>query len=164
MAKTKVTIIGGDPTAIPPDPELERLYDLRRALQLEDVVAFVGAKEQAELVPYFAAADFVVVPSDYESFGMVALEAMATGTPVIVSSVGGLVHLVQDGVTGLTTPPRDPAALALRMRQLLEAPELRARLGTQASIVARQYDWSCIVERMIDEVYVPLIERTICCA
>jgi D-inositol-3-phosphate glycosyltransferase len=164
MAKTKVTIIGGDPTAIPPDPELERLYDLRRALQLEDVVEFVGAKEQAELVPYFAAADFVVVPSDYESFGMVALEAMATGTPVIVSSVGGLVHLVQDGVTGLTTPPRDPAALALRMRQLLEAPELRARLGTQASIVARQYDWSCIVERMLGEVYVPLIERAICCA
>lgn len=162
MAGAKVTIIGGDPTAAPRDAELARLYHLQCTLQLCDLVDFVGAKEQADLVHYFAAADLVVMPSDYESFGMVALEAMATGTPVIASAVGGLVHLVQDGETGLTVPPRDPAALAERIYELVSNPELRARLGTQASAAARQYDWSCIVERMLAEVYLPLLERAVC--
>ena len=74
----------------------------------------------------------VVMPSHYESFGMVALEAMAMGTPVIASEVGGLAHLVQHGVTGFHVPSRDLEALAAAMLELLTNDELRGQLGRQA--------------------------------
>jgi D-inositol-3-phosphate glycosyltransferase len=158
MQTSKVTIIGGDLKRVGQDPELTRLYELRCNLNLCNVVGFVGAKEQEELAAYLAAADLVVMPSHYESFGMVALEAMATGTPVIASAVGGLADLVQHGETGLTVPPRDPEALAAGMDELLSNSEFRHRLGRQASLYARRYDWAQIVRRMVDEVYAPLIQ------
>lgn len=157
MANASVTIIGGDLKQSGSDPELVRLRSLRCDLDLCDLVGFVGAKEQEELPRYFADADMVVVPSLYESFGLVALEAMATGTPVIASGVGGLAHLVQDGQTGFHVPPRDPQALAARMGDLLSNNDLRQRLGQQASAHARHYNWSNIVQRMMDEVYEPLL-------
>jgi D-inositol-3-phosphate glycosyltransferase len=123
------------------------------------MVGFVGAKDQDVLPYYLAAADMVVMPSLYESFGMVALEAMAAGTPVIASQVGGLAHLVQDGQTGLTVPPRDPAALAERIDELLTDADLRLRLGRQASTHARQYEWPVIAHRMVEEVYRPLLAK-----
>jgi D-inositol-3-phosphate glycosyltransferase len=161
VEKTNVTIIGGDLAMIGRDPELTRLYDLRCMLKLCDVVRFVGAKDQTILPYYFAAADIVVMPSHYESFGLVALEAMATGTPVIASAVGGLTHLVQDGETGLVVPPRDPEALAKRMDELLSDTDMRSRLSRQASTHARQYEWSTIVRRMVGEVYQPLLEQRV---
>ncbi|HRW05030.1 MAG TPA: glycosyltransferase family 4 protein [Caldilineaceae bacterium] len=99
---------------------------------------------------YYAAAEMVVMPSHYESFGMVALEAMAMGTPVIASEVGGLAHLVQHGVNGFHVPSRDPEALAARILELLTDDELRIHLGEQARIYTRRYHWSAIVERMLD--------------
>jgi D-inositol-3-phosphate glycosyltransferase len=153
----QVTIIGGDPTNRGRDRELTRLYDLRCTLNLCRAVGFVGAKEQDKLAEYLAAADLVVMPSLYESFGMVALEAMAAGTPVVASSVGGLADLVQDGENGLTVPARDPEALAASIDKLLADDDLRERLGRQASAYARQYDWSLIVRRMVEEVYTPLL-------
>jgi D-inositol-3-phosphate glycosyltransferase len=159
LAEACVTIVGGDPQRAPADSELGRLRALRCTLDLCDVVGFVGAKDQEQLPYYFAAADMVVMPSHYESFGMVALEAMASGTPVIASEVGGLAHLVQDGQTGFHVPPRDPAALAARMSDLLADDDLRRQLGDQASRHARQYDWRNIVCRMIDEVYRPLLQK-----
>jgi D-inositol-3-phosphate glycosyltransferase len=153
----QVTIIGGDPNNRGRDRELTRLYELRCELNLCPAVCFVGAKEQGDLAHYLAAADLVVMPSLYESFGMVALEAMATGTPVVASAVGGLADLVQHGETGLTVPPRDPEALAASIDKLLTDAELRERLGRQASAYARQYDWALIVRRMVEEVYTPLL-------
>jgi glycosyltransferase involved in cell wall biosynthesis len=79
---------------------------------------------------------------------MVALEAMACGTPVIASDVGGLAHLVRDGKTGLHVPNGDPAALAGAIARLVEDPELRERLGQQAHQYAQQYSWECIADRM----------------
>lgn len=155
MAQTDVTIIGGDTRPNRRDAEMIRLQNLRCNLELCHVVGFAGAKEQDLLPAYYAAADLVVMPSLYESFGLVALEAMAMGTPVVAADVGGLSYLVKDGRTGFHFPARDAEALATRICLLLADPELRQRLGQQARLHAQQYDWCAIVEQMIRRVYQP---------
>jgi D-inositol-3-phosphate glycosyltransferase len=150
VKNTCVAIIGGDPWADDLDAEMARLHDLRQELEIHDLVTFLGAKDQEILPYYYAAAEMVVMPSHYESFGMVALEAMAMGTPVIASEVGGLAHLVQHGENGFHVPSRDPEALAARILQLLEDRTLRMKLGEQARAYARDYDWDSIARRMFD--------------
>ena len=144
-----VAIIGGDPWADDPDAEMARLQELRLSLGVHDIVTFLGAKDQDSLPYYYAAAEMVVMPSHYESFGMVALEAMAMGTPVIASEVGGLAFLIHDGDNGFHVPSRDPEALAERIYELLVNEKCRQRLGRGALTYARQYDWSIIVKRML---------------
>jgi D-inositol-3-phosphate glycosyltransferase len=144
-----VTIIGGDPWTDSPEPEMARLQEMRQALGLGEVVAFAGAKDQDALPDYYAAAEMVVMPSHYESFGMVALEAMAMGTPVIASEVGGLAFLVRDNENGFHVPSRDPEALAEKIYTLLTDSDCRRRLGQQARHYAQRYDWAHIVEQML---------------
>jgi len=108
---------------------------------MDRMVLFLGQRDQDKLPYYYSAAEVVVMPSHYESFGMVALESMACGTPVVASQVGGLAFLVQDGVTGFVVPDRDPEALADRLSLLLGDPELRQRMGKQASAYAQNFDW-----------------------
>jgi D-inositol-3-phosphate glycosyltransferase len=148
VKNTCVAIVGGDPWADTLDAEMARLQALRHELGIHDLVTFLGAKDQDILPDYYAAAEMVVMPSHYESFGMVALEAMAMGTPVIASEVGGLAHLIRHGINGFHVPSRDPHALAARILHLLEDGELRAQLGAQARSVARHYAWDHIVQRM----------------
>ena len=105
---------------------------------------------------YLALADVTVMPSHYESFGMVALESMACGTPVIASRVGGLATLVRDGETGYLVPAESPDALADRLRTLLADDDLRLRLGRQAAAYARQFTWPRIAAQMT-EVYDTLL-------
>lgn len=145
-----VTVVGGDPDQPPEkmDAEMARLHALRAELGISHVVTFRGAQAQDILPCYYSAAEVVVVPSHYESFGMVALEAMACGTPVIASKVGGMAFTVQDGVTGFHIPYRDHQALADRLEQILLDPELQARLGRQAAEWARQYSWSRIADQI----------------
>ena len=90
------------------------------------------------------------MPSHYELFGMVALEAMACGMPVVASQVGGLAFLIQDGITGFVVPDGDPRALSERLTRLLTEPDLRQRLGEQAAAYARQYAWEHVVDRLLD--------------
>jgi D-inositol-3-phosphate glycosyltransferase len=147
-----VTIIGGDPN---PDSELEqrefeRLEKLRAELGVGDLITFAGAKDQDTLVYYYSAAEMVVVPSHYESFGMVALEAMACGTPVIGSDVGGLSFSIEDGFNGYLVPGQDPDALADKIALLLRHPNLRDHLGEQAVRWAERYSWSHIVDEILD--------------
>lgn len=146
-----LVVIGGDPEngEQAPNEEMERLQSMCRQAGLKDLVTFLGKRSQDSLPYYYSAAEAVVVPSHYESFGMVALEAMACGTPVVASQVGGLAFLVQDGVTGYTVPVDDPQALAHRLLDLLQDHELRSRLGAQALVVAHQYAWEKIATRMI---------------
>jgi D-inositol-3-phosphate glycosyltransferase len=150
VENTTVAIIGGDPWADTLDAEMARLQSLRTELGIHDLVTFLGAKDQDILPWYFAVADMVVMPSHYESFGMVALEAMAMGTPVIASEVGGLAHLIQHSINGFHVPSRDPEALAARILQLLENPALRKQLGANASTYAKQYAWEKIVQCMLN--------------
>ena len=149
VENTTVAIIGGDPWADTPDAEMLRLQTLRAELGIHDLVTFLGAKDQDILPWYYAVADMVVMPSHYESFGMVALEAMAMGTPVIASEVGGLAHLIQHSINGFHVPSRDPEALAIRILQLLESPALRQQLGHNALAYSRQYAWENIVQCML---------------
>jgi D-inositol-3-phosphate glycosyltransferase len=112
----------------------------------------MGKRAQETLPDYYASADVVVMPSRYESFGMAALEAMACGTPVVASDVGGLSFIVRDGETGFLVPEGDPRAMADCLGRLLREPDLRARLGKRGAEVAREYAWSRIADRM-EELY-----------
>jgi D-inositol-3-phosphate glycosyltransferase len=145
-----LSIIGGDPTAARGEnAEMDRLKALRAALGLEESVIFLGARDQTTLRAYYAAAEALIMPSDYESFGMVALEAMACGTPVIASAVGGLAFLVRDGVNGYHVPVREPQALAEKICAVLCAPEQRAKLAANAARDAAEYAWSRIADRLL---------------
>jgi len=164
-----VIIIGGAPGAgiDQVNAELARLQRLRAELGVEDLVTFQGAKDQDTLVYYYSAAEMVVVPSHYESFGMVALEAMACGTPVVASKVGGLAFSVQDGQTGFLVPNDDPQALASRIRLLLADPTLRQRLGRQAAAWASRYSWHSVANQILDvyEEGLPVVrsKARVCC-
>jgi D-inositol-3-phosphate glycosyltransferase len=115
------------------------------ALGLDRRVRFLRAQPQRRLRLLYAADDVPVMPSQYESFGMVALEAMACGSPVVASRVGGLTTTVQDGVTGRLVPEGDPAALAAAIIPLLGSAEGR-RLGQQAIRWAAEHRWPCVAE------------------
>ncbi len=154
--RLRVPIIGGDPDRIREDDEMIRLQNLREELGISDVVVFLGAKDQDLLPYYYSAAEMVVMPSDYESFGLVALEAMACGTPVIASDVGGLAFLVKHGRTGYRVPARDPQALAHKIIRLLTNEALRRSIGQRAACWAESYAWPRIVER-IEKVYGELL-------
>jgi len=143
-----VPIVGGDPDRVRQDDEMARLQELREELGIGDVVTFLGAKDQAALPYCYSAAEMVVMPSDYESFGMVALEAMACGTPVIASDVGGLSYLVRHGRTGYRVPARNPKALADKITRLLTDEGLRRRIGQRAVCWAESYAWPRIADRI----------------
>jgi D-inositol-3-phosphate glycosyltransferase len=146
-----VSVIGGDPSeqGQRENMEMARLHSLREELGLLDLVAFLGARDQDTLQYYFSAADVLVMPSHYESFGMVALEAMACGTPVIASDVGGLQELVKDNKTGIRVKANDPNALAKAIERLMDNDVLRRRMGHRASCYAEDFSWSKIVDKLL---------------
>jgi len=153
-----LVIIGGEPNAKPEEmnAEMARLQDMVETLQIENFVIFLGKQDQQMLPYYYSAAEVVVMPSYYESFGMVALEAMACGTPVVASQVGGLAFLVRDGETGFVVPGNDVQALANRLVELIKNQELRNKLGNQSTKYAQLYSWENISEK-IAEVYKQLL-------
>ncbi|MCS6834704.1 MAG: glycosyltransferase [Anaerolineae bacterium] len=140
-------VVGGDLES--DDAEMLRLRRLTDELNLREVVKFMGAREPHELPLFYAAASAVVMPSDYESFGMVALEAMASGRPVIASRVGGLAFVVRDSETGYTVPVRDSQALAEKIIVLLNDASQRQAMGLRASQLALEYAWSNIADRLL---------------
>jgi D-inositol-3-phosphate glycosyltransferase len=146
----RLLIVGGDADDPPNGHETTLRAQIRR-LRLDGAVSFVGPQPQERLPTYYAAADVTVVPSYYESFGMVALEAMACGSPVIASRVGGLVTTVRDGVTGFLVPESDVAALAERVAALVADPDLRWRIGREGVRWAAQHRWPCVAEAVCRE-------------
>ncbi|MGQ0626450.1 MAG: glycosyltransferase [Sporichthyaceae bacterium] len=147
-ARTDLVIVGGG-------PQLEEYQALAGELDLGERVRFTGAIAHAEVPAMINSFDVFVVPSvlDSESFGVAAVEAQACGVPVLVSAVGGLPEVIRDGATGFVVPPRDPEALAQRMRELHDDPALRGRLGAAGREHARaKYTWQENATRML-EVY-----------
>jgi glycosyltransferase involved in cell wall biosynthesis len=148
---TELVVAGGpEPGRLADDPEAVRLAQLAKDLGVHDRVVFRGRVERADVPALLRSADLVVCAPWYEPFGLVALEAMACGVPVVSTAVGGLVDTVIDGVTGVHVPPRDVGCLAAAMRDLLADPERRAQLGRAGVVRARaRYDWRTIAAETV---------------
>jgi D-inositol-3-phosphate glycosyltransferase len=143
-------MVGGDTDESPAGHEAH-LRRRIRALGLDPHVRFLGPQPQEVLHAYYVAADVTVLPSHYESFGMVALEAMACGSPVVGSRVGGLTTTVRDGVTGYLVANGDVAALAERLADLIADPDARERLGREGARWAARHRWPCVAEAICRE-------------
>ncbi|MFQ6019796.1 MAG: glycosyltransferase [Dehalococcoidia bacterium] len=148
-------VVGGD------DKDAQRRADLRdlaRALGIADRVEFVDAVPHQRLPLYYNAADVCVIPSHYESFSLVALEAMACGVPVVASRVGGLRDTVRDGETGYLVPWHCPEPFAERLSLVLGNRELRQSLGLIARSAVERFRWADIAAR-VEEIYHQLVSR-----
>lgn len=145
--RLRVMLAGGYATRGDDAGEFQRIQRLAEQTGLE--CHFLGKVDHQNLPDVYAASDLCVVPSHYESFGMVALEAQACGRPVVASDVGGLRHTVVDGQTGLLVPPRDACAFAGAIARLLEQPRLAERLGQTAALrVERGFTWPVVAGEM----------------
>ena len=140
-------------------PEIGRLRRLAEAHGVAASVSFIGQRQRDALRQHYVAADVFVSTPWYEPFGITPLEAMACGTPVIGSNVGGIRYSVVDGVTGYLVPPRDPQALAQRLEQLRANPALVAALG-RAGVhrVRSRFTWDRVARELVD-VYRDVTER-----
>lgn len=150
-----VLIVGGDDSSA---SQVAELRDLASGLGIGHRVAFVGAVDHDKLPLFYNAADVCVVPSHYESFGLVAVEAMASGVPVVASRVGGLTGTVKDGETGYLVPWLCPEPFAERIEMLLENESLRRNLGEAAREAVGRYRWDSIAARLL-EVYGSLLPQ-----
>jgi D-inositol-3-phosphate glycosyltransferase len=151
--KPRLTIVGGGRPADGSDSEVmeaERLRRLAAETGVEALVEFAGAVPHEMLPLYYSAADVVAVPSLYESFGLVALEAMACGAPVVASRVGGLQWTVRHGETGFLVPATSPEAFSSAIGLLLRDEGLRAEMSMGAVRVARGFSWDVAAERTLE--------------
>jgi D-inositol-3-phosphate glycosyltransferase len=144
---TTLMVVGG-PSGADGHEELARVRALAHDLGVAGNVRFVPPQPHNRLADFYRAADVCIVPSRAESFGLVALEAAACGTPVVAASVGGLRSLVDDGATGFLVEGRDPAAYAAPVATLLDNPELATEIGATASAHSRRYSWSTTAARL----------------
>lgn len=153
-------IVGG--ASGPGGDEVVRLTGLVNELGLQDVVRFLGPQPHARLPHFYRAADALVVCSHSESFGLAALEAHASGTPVVATPVGGLSHIVADGESGFLVDTRDASIFAGRLKTLLSDDDLRASFRAKAVERARTFSWEstadelhslydCLVEERLPE-------------
>jgi D-inositol-3-phosphate glycosyltransferase len=151
----KVVIIGGDGRN---EPESQKLQRLSKELGVQNAVAFAGRVEQEDLPPYYSAADVLVVPSQHESFGLVALESLACGTPVVATNVGAMEVIVREGETGCVLTNTTPRLLAKKIRGFVSKAheEVRPAEAIRASVV--RFSWSNVADALIEE-YRALIRR-----
>jgi D-inositol-3-phosphate glycosyltransferase len=143
-SRTVVPIVGGPSGSGLDKPQA--LADLAAELGLTDVVRFVPPVSQAELARWYAAATLVAVPSYNESFGLVAVEAEATGTPVVAAAVGGLTTAVRDGHSGLLVPGHRTDDWADALQRILTDDTLRATLEAGARAQASLFSWDATAE------------------
>ena len=142
----RLLIAGGERTG---DPERARLERLAADLGIGDQVTFLGPVDHDRLPTLYRAADVCVVPSYYESFGLVAVEALACGTPVIASRVGGLISTVIDGETGFLIPWRCPEPFAERLELLLGNDHLRAQFAAAAPSSVTRFSWPGVADQVL---------------
>ncbi|MEO8292441.1 MAG: D-inositol-3-phosphate glycosyltransferase [Actinomycetota bacterium] len=148
-ADVVLAVVGG-PSGSGHGEEVGRLMELASALGVGDRVMLFPPQPQARLADFYAAADAVLVPSRSESFGLVALEAQACGTPVVASAVGGLHYVVVDGVGGFLVEGHDPGDHADRLLQILGDPALAARMGRDGAHLALRFTWDVTATEVLD--------------
>ena len=145
----RMMVVGGGG---PGEPETDRVRRLAKERRVDDLIDFVGRVDHDELPLYYNAADVCVVPSYYESFGLVALESMACGTPVVATRVGGLSTLVHHGRTGYLKSWRCPEAFANSVEMIISSERLQESLGLAARRRAEMMGWPSVAS-MISEEY-----------
>ena len=151
---------GGEADLLRDDPEARRLAALAKELGVVERVELRGRIDREHVAPLLRSADVVVCSPWYEPFGIVPLEAMACGRPVVASAVGGLIDTVVDGVTGLHVPPRRPDKLAQAIGRLLADPVLCERLGAAGAERARsRYKWARVADATLD-VYLEVLAES----
>ena len=146
--KLIVNIIGGASGAN--TEEVDRLKELATWLAIDDVVRFSPPVPRADLAQWYRAADLVVVPSYSESFGLVALESQACGTPVVATAVGGLRTAVADGISGVLVDGHDPKAWSSVIARLLQEPQRRVLLSMGAIEHASHFGWDATARGTLD--------------
>jgi len=160
LPKAELVIAGGPTVGFDDDPEVRRLRAEADRLGVADRVHFVGAVSREDVPALIRSADVVACTPWYEPFGIVPLEAMSCGRPVVAAAVGGMLDTVVDGVTGVRVPPKDTERLAVVLKELLDDPARRRRLGAAgAARVARKYTWAKVAadtEQVYSRIMVPL--------
>lgn len=141
-------LIVGGASGIEGETEIAHVHALMQELKVEDQVRFVAPQAHHILSTYYRAADVVLVPSRSESFGLVALEAAACGTPVVANAVGGLLTIVEHGRTGFLVPDRQPEIFARHIANILDDPALSMRMSHDAAERAKGYTWSFAAARL----------------
>ena len=144
----RLVIVGG-PSGPHGEKSLQRLHDVADARGVRDHVHFVEPQPHELLSSYYRAADVCLVPSRSESFGLVALEAAACGTPVVAAAVGGLTTLVDHGSTGFLVDEPDPRAYAAAVRRVFDEPLAAERLSTASVLRARTYTWPAAARSLV---------------
>jgi D-inositol-3-phosphate glycosyltransferase len=144
----KLVIIGGDGHGA---PEFKAFQRLSSELGINDMISFVGRIEQGDLPPYYSAADLLAVPSYHESFGLVALEALACGTPVVATEVGAMNSVICEGKTGSVVADSRPLAFARAIHDFVSKPHHAMGSVDYIRHSARQFNWSHIAKAMIEE-------------
>jgi D-inositol-3-phosphate glycosyltransferase len=130
--------------------ERARLEALAVEIGVDDRVDFLGPVDHSQLPAYYSLADVCAVPSYSESFGLVALEAEACGTPVVASRIGGLRQLVLDGITGITVPSHEPMAWADALRRVIDDRDASAVMGPSGRRLARSYSWAASADLLLE--------------
>ena len=146
-AKLAVVIIGGASGSI---NELEKIKSLARFLKIEDITHFIEPVSRDVLPDWYRASDLVCVPSYSESFGLVALEAQACGTPVVATAIGGLRTAVSDGISGCLVDGHDPKAWSAVISRLIMEPQRRLLLGMNAVEHASHFGWEGTARKTLD--------------
>ena len=155
----KLVIGGGSRPGQSDGIERDRIEKIVGEVGLRDITTFPGRLGDDTLPSYYAAADVCVVPSHYEPFGLVAIEAMASQTPVVASDVGGLQYTVVPEETGLLAPPKDDTAFAVAIDRILANPEWAKELGKKARVrVEKQFSWDGVASQL-GELYTHLLEE-----
>lgn len=160
----EVYMFCGDPRKTLKKEKQEQSYKviLKSAIKeakIEDRTKLMHGIEQNKLHYYYCASNVIIMPSYYEPFGMVAVEALASGTPVVASNVGGLKWTIEDGITGFHAEPKNAIKFARCIVKILSDPELEERLGKNGVIRVKQnFNWSIVAEKIL-EVYKELIEN-----
>jgi D-inositol-3-phosphate glycosyltransferase len=156
--EAQVVIVGGNIQGN--DPDIQSLRQLAADLQIDDRVSFLGARPQQELPLLYSAADVTVVPSYHESFGLVAVESQACGTPVVATRAGGLTTVVRNGETGYLVP-RCSGFFAERLDTLLRNPALHEQMSRAARPFVSQFSWKSVANQML-AVYDELVGELEC--
>ncbi len=145
----RLVVVGG-PSGPHGEKSLQSLHDVADASGVREHVHFVAPQPHELLSSYYRAADVCIVPSRSESFGLVALEAAACGTPVVASAVGGLTTLVDHGHTGYLVDDPDPVAYAAAVRKVFDEPLAAERLSTASVLRARRYTWRAAARALVE--------------